>query len=99
MNLLIDLKKHLTNDGKLKIFPSKRKYRLLSLFYLSTKFDAGRIYTEKEVNEIIDQYHIFNDKWLLRRELIVNKFMNRKTDCSNYWLEENQPKLEDFFNV
>lgn len=50
----------------------------------------------KEVNEILDNVHIFNDRCLLRRELFNKDFIGQLNDDSKYWLEEKQPKLEDF---
>jgi hypothetical protein len=44
-----------------------------------------RKYSEKEVNDIINDHHGFNDIPLLRRELVSRKFLARKDDCSLYW--------------
>ena len=46
---------------------------------------AHKQYSEKEINEIIDFSHSFNDTPLLRRELISQKFLDRKDDGSVYW--------------
>ncbi|SMC16369.1 hypothetical protein SAMN02745134_00061 [Clostridium acidisoli DSM 12555] len=96
MDLKMELKNYLDNMGRLKIYPSKKKYKLLALMFLATKFEKGVIYTEKEVNEIIDNVHTFNDRCLIRRELFNNRFLGRTNDCSKYWLEETQPILRDF---
>jgi len=53
--------------------------------WLSTKFTFDQKYTEKEVNEILDRHHLFNDTPLLRRELISRKYLVRKDDGSKYW--------------
>ena len=53
--------------------------------WLSTKFNLDQKYSEKEVNEIIDNHHLFNDTPLLRRELISRKYLIRKDDGSIYW--------------
>lgn len=96
MNVLLELKNYLDNDGRLKLYPSKKKYKVIALIYLASKFNNGVFYTEKEVNEILDNSHIFNDRCLLRRELYNKKFLNRSNDCSKYWLEENQPTFDSF---
>ena len=57
--------------------------------WLSTKFNLDQKYSEKEVNEIIDNHHLFNDTPLLRRELISRKYLIRKDDGSIYWKEKN----------
>ena len=56
--------------------------------WLSTKFNLDQKYSEKEVNEIIDNHHLFNDTPLLRRELISRKYLIRKDDGSIYWKEK-----------
>jgi hypothetical protein len=91
-----ELKNYLDEAGRLKLFPSKKKYKLLALFFLASKFEKGVSYTEKEVNEIIDKAHLFNDRCLLRRELFNKGFLGRLDDCSKYWLEDKQPVLGDF---
>jgi hypothetical protein len=96
MNIEIELRNYLDNMNRIKIYPSKKKYKILALIYLSTKFEKEVIYTEKEVNEILNNYHTFNDCCLLRRELFNNKFIGRLENCSEYWMEERQPTFNDF---
>ena len=87
MNDIADIKHYLNNDGKIKILPKKSKPRLVILTYLSLKFSEDVIYSESEVNEIIKNWHTFGDWALLRRELFEAKLLNRKKDCSEYWLK------------
>ncbi len=96
MDVINELKNYLDKEGRLKQYPSKMKYKVIALIYLANKFEKGVSYTEKEVNEILDNKHTFNDRCLLRRELYNKKFINRLNDCSKYWLEENQPTFESF---
>ena len=53
--------------------------------FLSTKFNSDKKYSEKEVNRILEKFHLFNDVPLLRRELISRKYLFRKNDGSEYW--------------
>jgi len=96
MDIMSELSNYLDDQGRLKLFPAKKKYKIISLMYLSTKFEPDITYTEKEVNAIIENYHSFQDKWLLRRELIDKGFLERLTDGSKYWMKEVQPTLSDF---
>ena len=73
------------STGKIKIWPSKHDYKFQVLKYLSDKFEYNRFYSEKEVNNIIESYHTFSDYFLLRRELIVGKFLSRTRDGAKYW--------------
>lgn len=96
MDLEFELRNYLDNMGRLKLYPSKKKYKILSLMFFASKFEKGVIYAEKEVNEILDKAHTFNDRCLIRRELFNKGFLGRLNDCSKYWLEEKQPELGDF---
>jgi len=93
---MTELRNFIDNDGRLKSYPSKFKLKIISLFYLASKFEYGRRYTEKEVNQILQEWHTFKDWALLRRDLYDMRFLNREQNCSFYWLEENQPTLESF---
>ena len=66
-------------------WPKKPSEKEIVIQFLSNKFEYDRKYSEKEVNKIINKFHIFNDIALLRRELVSRKFLSRKDDCSKYW--------------
>lgn len=67
--------------GKLKTIPAQRKKKLIILEELSKRFEPGKRYPEREVNLIISEAH--DDFCTLRRELIVERFMQR--DHGVYW--------------
>lgn len=52
-------------DGKVLNLPTKNKKMVAVLQYLTTKFEMGVIYSEKDVNHILDQWHIFPQAVLL----------------------------------
>jgi hypothetical protein len=83
-----DLKAYLDADARLTQWPSPRNKKLLqyrALEYLATKFEFGRDYTEREVNELLNCWHTFADPALLRRELIVERHLDRVKDGTRYW--------------
>lgn len=80
--------------GKIKIWPSKSAVKLEVIKYLADKFDKNYIYNEKEVNKIIEDWHTFNDYFLLRRALIDWGFMSRTRDGSKYWRNEDKVSME-----
>ena len=47
-------------------------------------FDGKRVYTEREVNEVIKRWHTWGDHVTLRHELINHQLLTRKSDCSEY---------------
>jgi hypothetical protein len=89
-----DITRFLDNEGRIKQYPAAAKNKLLVLEYLSGKFEEDRIYTEKEVNAIIDKWHTFGDYFLLRRMLIEYGFMGRKPNGSEYWVIKRQEQAE-----
>jgi len=93
-NYIDEIVNFLDDKGRLKSYPAKRKRQIFALFYLATKFEADKQYTEKEVNHLLSEWHTFDDWATLRRDLYDLRFINRKPDCSVYWLEETQPTLD-----
>jgi DNA-binding CsgD family transcriptional regulator len=77
------IKKFFEEDGILKRFPKKEKDKLIVLMKIAGDFASNRIYSEKEVNEILKRY--YEDYVLLRRYLIEYGFIIRKPDGSSYW--------------
>jgi excisionase family DNA binding protein len=63
-------------DGRFETLPAQFKRRIFILEYILRQFELNRIYSEKEVNEIISRYH--DDYCRVRREFIDIKMMNRK---------------------
>ena len=77
---------NLINDlEQIQRWPKKPKDKEDVISFLSSKFKIGERYSEKEVNNIINRHHLFNDTALLRRELIGRKYLARKDDGSEYW--------------
>lgn len=71
-------------DGEqLKAIPASHKKRLVILEWLINKFEEGVKYSEKEVNQIINRHH--PDSAMLRREFIMNRFMEREGGGGVYW--------------
>ncbi|HLP87314.1 MAG TPA: DUF2087 domain-containing protein [Nostocaceae cyanobacterium] len=89
MNYLETLQPYLDEQGSVKEWPSKRnkgKFQQLVLEYLASKFELGKVYTEKEVNDLLNKYHLFGDTALLRREMFERGLLNREKNGSAYWL-------------
>jgi len=91
-----EVMKFLDEEGKIRLYPSKRKKKIDVLGYLIEKFQGNRDYTEQEVNEVIGKYHTFNDVCYLRRELVEIGYLNRTTDCSKYWKNEKETNHEGY---
>jgi len=79
------MNKLINEFDKIIRWPKKTSVKKIVINWLSNKFKGEIKYSEKEVNEILDRHHSFNDVALLRRELISRKFLSRKDDGSEYW--------------
>ena len=70
---------------KITRWPKNKSDKDIVIKWLSNKFRFNIIYTEKEINSIIKLHHVFDDVALLRRELISQKYLQRKCNGSEYW--------------
>jgi hypothetical protein len=70
-------------DGRLKTIPAQRKKLEAILRHLVKSFEAGRRYSEKQVNEILAGFH--EDTASLRRELVGSGLMAREGGGGEYW--------------
>lgn len=80
------LNTYLSPDGKIMRFPVQRKKEEAVIRHVSKVFEAGRRYTEKQINEIVSQFS--EDTAHLRRSLIAFGFMEREGGGGAYWLKE-----------
>ncbi len=81
------IKDYTKRDGSLKTLPSQRKKLEAILRYVVKAFEAGKRYSEKQVNEILAGYH--EDTATLRRELVGSGLMQREGGGGAYWRVEN----------
>lgn len=109
INYLIDFKKdlngeqkmekgienYLDDQGRIKQWPSKMNMKYKVLEYVLTKFADDIQYTEPQVNEILKQWHTFNDYFILRRGLIDAGYLKRHVDGSQYWKSHEKVKIDE----
>jgi diadenosine tetraphosphate (Ap4A) HIT family hydrolase len=91
------LKPFLDNQGRVTRWPLKRKAedQMAIRIYMASKFEPNRTYTEREVNDILKQWHTFEDWALLRRELFMYGFFKRLKNGSEYWLTTDEDDLHE----
>lgn len=75
-------------EGAMREIPAKEKRKIIVLKHILGRFERGRRYKEKEVNEILKTAHA--DFVTLRRYMIEYGFMAREDDCSAYWVKEEK---------
>lgn len=71
-------------EGRLTRLPARRSLQRLALWGLWMRFDAKRPYREREVNEILNAWHLFGDHCTLRRDLVTQGFLARTADSAVY---------------
>ncbi len=95
VNHMVNLQEFLDDEGRVIRWPTRKGDRQvgqqLVTEYLISKFEFGRTYTEREVNDILKHWHTFMDWALLRREMYERKLLNRTIDGRQYWVVQPQP--------
>jgi len=81
-----ELRPFVDDDGRIKQWPVRQKVQRMAIAYLAARFEPGRDYHEREVNELLLRWHTFGDWALLRRLLFDWRFLDRESDGSRYWL-------------
>ena len=71
--------------GKLKAIPAQRKKERIVLEVIAQAFEYDHIYSEREVNIIIADFH--DDFCTIRRDMVGEKLLDR--DLNGYWRVKN----------
>lgn len=82
-----ELRKFLNESGQIHRYPNKLNLQKLVIGYLASKFEQGKTYSEKEVNDLLNHWHIYKDPARLRRDLVDYDYLKRTADGSEYWRE------------
>lgn len=80
-------KQYIDEQGRIKMWPQRKKKRELQLNilrYMACQFELDRVYTEREVNDILKAHHTFEDWAILRRELVELGWMSREANGTDY---------------
>lgn len=80
-------------NGRLATLEVKKKNRLPLLKEVVKLFEADRVYTEKEVNEVL--MPVYDDFLSLRRYLVDYGLLRRKDDGSAYWIALQPEEQEE----
>ncbi len=67
--------------GRLKAIPTQRKKKRIILEEILKRFEPGRVYSEPEVNALINEFH--EDHCTIRRDMIGEKLLAR--EGTKYW--------------
>ena len=78
--------------------PKKHSMQMEALNYLAGRFQPGREYTEREVNELLLRWHTFGDPATLRRALFDGRFLDRDPYGRSYRLNEGSAAADGTTN-
>lgn len=81
-----ELRPFVDDDGRLRQWPTRQKVQRMAVAYLAARLEPGREYSEREVNELLLEWHTFGDWALLRRAMFDWCFVDRESDGSRYRL-------------
>ena len=80
--------------GRLVSWPAKTNLQELCLWVMWARLPARRSFGEREISALIDQWHLFGDRALLRREMVDHKMVQRTQDGSDYRRIEQVPPAD-----
>jgi len=81
-------------QGRVLRWPTRFSVQRLMLWGLWMRFDGQRRYTEREVNTMLNAWHLFGDHCTLRRELVNMRLLGREPDGSVYRKLPARPDAE-----
>lgn len=73
--------------GMVTLWPRRARDREAILDYLVSKFTRNQFYSEVEVNDILAEWHTFNDPANMRRQMVDYGYLGRTSSGDRYWRE------------
>lgn len=80
--------------GRFTSWPVKQRLQRMAIAELAQRFELWRHYSEREVNDILLDWHTFGDWARLRRQLYDWGYFDRSPDGSTYWLVDEHPTAD-----
>jgi hypothetical protein len=71
-------------QGRLVRLPNRLAVQKMAVWCLWTRFAYRRVYSERDVNDVLKAYNTFGDHVTLRRELVETGLLTRTDDCRVY---------------
>ncbi len=81
------LHRFVDREGLVTLWPRRERDREAVLDYLVNKFKRNQFYSEVEVNEVLNQWHTFQDPANMRRQLVDYGYLGRTSSGERYWRE------------
>ncbi|QDW99628.1 DUF2087 domain-containing protein [Staphylococcus agnetis] len=78
------IKERFIKNNRIQVIPRKEKDKKALMEILASEYEKGKIYNEKEINEILKSY--YDDYVLLRRYMIDYSLLSRDKGGKEYQL-------------
>lgn len=82
-----ELHRFVDRDGLVTLWPRRERDREAVLDYLVNKLRRNHLYNEAQVNEVLNQWHTFQDPANMRRQLVDYGYLGRTSSGDRYWRE------------
>lgn len=86
--------RYFDDGGALQSWPARFNLQLLCLWVLWSRLPADVTYTEREISDLLRDWHEFGDHALLRRAMFEAKLVDRTVDGRAYRRIEQAPPPE-----
>jgi hypothetical protein len=86
--------RHFDDEGRMLRWPGRAKLAELCLWVLWSRIPSGAEFGEAEFGAMLDRWHVFGDRALLRRALFDTGKIDRMRDGSSYRRIEQKPPDE-----
>jgi len=93
-DLVEKVARHFDTDGNLARWPGRSKQQELCLWVLWSRIPAETSFTEREISDLLNDWHQFGDHALLRRSLYEYRLVQRTVDGRDYRRIEQKPPPE-----
>lgn len=81
-------------EGRFARWPKKHSHQGVCLWALWSRIPARRVFSEREISDLLQDAHLFGDHALLRRELFDRGLVARTPDGREYRRLERKPPPE-----
>jgi hypothetical protein len=91
---VVKVARYFDDAGRLLRWPSRRALQELCLWALWSRLPARQMFTEREISDLLTQWHTFGDYALLRRALYDFRLVQRSMGGRDYKRIEQKPPVE-----
>ncbi len=88
------LARYFDADGVMTSWPARTNHQSLAMWVMWSRLPPRQQFSEIQISELLDLWHGFGDRALLRRSMVDGKLVERTRDGRAYWRVEREPPPE-----